>query len=280
MNSAILLVADDNYLPHAKALFVNCKREGNWQGEFCLMCPSNTDTSTIEGRGIDIFRTAEPKWSYKVKYHIFNIYFRKWNRVLYMDCDCIVQRDLNVACQEIAPRLPKILTDSHEGTILDDYRHFDPNPDDHPELYERFLASYPHATKQIRTSDVMFFDPYSIPDGTVQKMFAIQEDVKQINPTGADQQVMNLAIYDLLEPAGKNFVTWWAFDDPGNRVASEHRGWRGDEFPAIIHYWTMYAPWLWKASDAGAYFNHRLNRPCYDIYKDNRLSFEEVFPRK
>ena len=38
-DSVIVILADDSYLPHAKSLMVNCVRQGNWKGDFCLMLP-------------------------------------------------------------------------------------------------------------------------------------------------------------------------------------------------------------------------------------------------
>jgi len=282
-DSAILIIASDNYLPHAKALMVNCVRQGKWADDFCLMCPSGCDTSCIEGRGIEIVRAPESHWSNIIKCRIFDSQFRRWQRLLYLDCDILIQGNLNDTCAELAKRFPAILCDGPQlSSILDDWVHFDElggtGRDSHPEVYERLRERFPHIDSQILTADAMFFDPATIPDSTVDDLFAIQAEFVEANPGGYDQQVINLLLYDRLRPMTKDHCCWWAFDDPGNRVPNKERGWRGDEEPTILHYWNMYAPWLEKTPDAGAYFNHRLNRVCHELYQENLAAFKEVFP--
>jgi hypothetical protein len=290
-NAVLVLVANDAYLPHAKSLFVNAVRQGAWRGDCALLCPGNTDMSSIDGRGIEIVRAPEPNWSNVIKCRVFSPYFRKWRRVLYLDCDVLIQHDLTPACDELAARFPAILMDGTQAlpgsagtTILQDWEHFDRlaggDPAAHPGVYQRLRERFPHIDLPLFVSSAMFFDPATIPDGTTEAMLAVQAEFAEANPRAYDQQVMNLVLYDQMASSGKDFATWWAFDDPGNRVASETRGWRGDEFPAIVHYWGAFAPWLVKTSDAGAYFNERLGRPCRDVYLENLAAFDEAFPRK
>lgn len=279
-DSVILVIADSRYIPHVKSLMVNCVRQGNWLGDFCLLCPGTCHYSSIVNRGIWIMHANQQHWTNAIKFQIFGPEFQQWKRVLYLDADCIVQGDLNIACEKAASRFPKILCDSQDTTVLQDWVHFDPAPDKHPEIYRKLVEKYPCATKEIRTSDVMFFSPQSIPPGTVEKLTEIQEEFKDINPGSYDQQVMDLALYDQMEPIGKDFCTWFAFDEPCNRVKSETRGWRGDEEPVVLHYWSMYAPWIIKPQGAGGHFNYRLNRVVHELYAENLNLFEETFPRE
>lgn len=286
-SSTILIVTDDNFLPHAKSLMVNCVRQGSWQGDLCLMCPQNCDVSSLQGRGILIRKCPESRWTNAVKFRIFDPWFKQWSRLLYLDCDVIVQRDLNDACEAMSIRFPKILCDSSHTahvTIRKDWEHFDAlsgtGPEAHPEVYERLKAQFPFIDEGILASSVMFFDPSTVPPGTVEQLNSVQESYKEANPGSYDQQVINLVLHDQLAPMEKDYCSWWAFDDVGSRVASTARGWRGDEFPVIIHYWNMYAPWKVKTPDAGAYANERLGRVCHELYAENLAKFEETFPQK
>ena len=282
-NSVILIVANDDYLPHAKSLMAGCIRQGSWKGDFCLLCPDACNTSSIEGRGIDVFRAPELKWTNKIKFRIFSSYFRKWKRLLYLDCDILIQGNLNDLCTDLLTKFPSILCDgSHNGTILNDWIHFDPNSSKennaHPEIYKKLRERFPHIDERILTSDVMYFSPSSISDTVVDNLFAIQEEFVTINPGNYDQQVMNLLLYGQMLPITKDYCTWWAFDDPGNRIPHDVNGWTGNEKPVISHYWGMYAPWIVKTPDAGAYFNHRLGRVCHELYAENLAAFDNVFP--
>ncbi len=282
-DSVITVVTDDNYLPHAKALVVACVKQGAWEKDFCLLCNSGCNTSSVQGRGIEIFRAPEIQWTNAIKFRLFSPGFRKWKTVLYLDCDILIQGSLNETCAALSKKLPNILCDGPQGSsILDDWVHFDKlsggDPKTKPEIYAKLRERFPHIDKPVLTSDALFFDPSTIPEDTTGKLFAIQEEFKEINPRSYDQQVMDLLLYDRMESMTKDHCTWFAFDDPGNRVVSVEKGWRGDEAPSILHYWGAYAPWIIKTPDAGAYFNHRLGRVCHELYAENLAAFEKTFP--
>ena len=287
-DSVIVIMAYGDYLPHAKALMVNCVRQGNWQGEFCLLTTGDCDTSELEGRGIYVVRAVEADATHQLKFWIWSEAFHRWKRVLYLDCDIIVQGDLNQACDQMAAKLPAILCDSginpEDGTVLQNWEYFDrlqgPGPEGHPELYDKMKQRYPQMNSIVFTMDACFFSPETIPVGTFEELKAVAEEFKEANPMGTDQPTHNLVLYDRMVPMTKDICCWFAFDDPANRGPCPARGWRGGEAPAILHYWDMYAPWLEKVPDAGAYFNHRLGRVCRELYLENLALFDATFPRR
>jgi len=284
MNDSVLVVVASGgaYLQHGKALAVNCKLQGNWKGDFAWICNPEDDMSSIESRGFDVLRFPEKRCA--MKFRLFDPYFKKWNRLIFFDCDSLVQGDLNVACDRLSARFPAILCDgSQDNSILSDWEHFDrlggTGPDSHPEVYERLKAKWPSVTQPLFGSNAFCFDPRSIPHGTLESILSVQEEFKEANPGGYDQQVTSLVLYDQLERAGKDFFIWWAFDVPHNRVPSESRGWRGDEFPVAVHYWSCFAPWLEKPDDNASRVNERLGRVCRDLYLENLAAFNTMFPR-
>lgn len=290
MNRVLVIACNNAYLDHARSLLVNCRRVGKWDGDFAILCAHDLEAGDLPSRGIEIVRTPEPTWGNAVKFYLFGPEFRRWDQVLYLDCDVLVQRPLPAACEELSRRFPAILMDGTQAlpgglgtTILQDWEHFGKlqgvGPEVKPDAYRRLRERFPRVDEPVFVSSVMLFDPGSIPDGTVERILDVAAEFLDINPRRYDQEVMCLVLYDRMESSGKNFVTWWAFDEPCNRVVSETRVWRGDEFPAIVHYWNMYAPWLVKAPDAGAYFNERLGRVCRELYLENLAAFKEEFPR-
>ena len=90
----ISFVADESYLPHAKSVMVNCRRQGGWQGDFCLISPGDCDTSDIERRRIHVLHVADASWDFLVKFHAFTPYFRRWQQALCLDLDIMVQGPL------------------------------------------------------------------------------------------------------------------------------------------------------------------------------------------
>ena len=285
-DSVIVIMAYDSYLSHAKSLMVNCRRQGKWKGDFCLLTVKDCDTSDMEGRGISVMR-APAQRNHLLKFWIYSPHFHQWKRVLYLDCDIIVQGDLNVAVDAMAEKLPAIVCDGgmepEGGTVLGNWEHFDnirgPGVEAHAEVYEKMRSQYSHLDELVFTMDAIFFAPETIPLGTMEKLQAVAEEFREINPIETDQPTANLVLYDRMAPMTKDICTWFAFDEPANRVACPNRGWRGDEEPTILHYWGDFAPWLVKAKDAGAYFNYRLNRVCRELYVENLAAFDTVFPR-
>lgn len=278
--SVLVLVANEAYLPHAKALFANAVRQGAWRGDCALLCPGNTDTSSIEGRGIEIIKAPEPNWTMLIKFRVFGPEFRRWKRLLYLDCDILIQNDLNRACDEMAKRFPAILCDSShtvEGqTVLLNWQYFHKNfggnvERDQP-LFDALLAKYPWiAEKPIYCTCAICFAPATIPDGTVERLFALNDEFKSLNPGGMDQAPFVTCLYDQIAGMGKDHCSWFAFDEPGNRT---------EAFPAIIHYWSWFAPWIVKHEGAGGHFNTRLGRVAHELYAENLAAFENEFPRR
>ena len=288
-NRVIILAISDTYRDHAKSLMVNCRRTGKWDGDFAVISPIGFDSEDFKRRGINVFRTPEPTWSYAVKFGIYDPVFWRWDQALYLDCDILIQRDLRPVCDEQSERFPKILCDGSQylpgglGTsIMQDWEHFGRlsgvGPEVKPEPYQRLRERFPHIDHPLLCTGVVLFDPESIPGETVKRLDAVREEFREINPQLCDQHIVNAVLYSQLEPLPKGVSCWWAFDDPCNRVVSESRGWRGDEFPAIVHYWGAFAPWLEKTPDAGAYFNERLGRVCREVYLENLAAFDEEFP--
>ncbi len=284
-DSVIVVVANKLYLPHAKSLMAGCIRQGDWKGDFCLVCPSECNPFTANEKGIHIFRPPGSDWSHQVKFHLFSPYFQRWRHVLYLDCDVLIQGNLNGLVQALSKKPPGIYFDSchrRDVTLRQDWEHFDDmygsGADSHPELYDQLRAEFPHFDKPGFSSDVMFISPEAVASDTVEKLQDIADRYLKANPKRMDQQVANLLLFNQLKPLTKDYCTWFAFDDPGNRVLCPERGWRGDEEPVILHYWDMYAPWRVKTPDAGAYLNHRLNRVCHELYAENLAAFDSVFP--
>lgn len=282
----ISFVADDNYLDHAKSVMVNCRRQGEWSGDFCMISPADCQNSDFERRGVHVLRVPDEGWDFMVKFHAFTSYFHQWERALCIDLDVMVQGNLHSVFDSLARKLPWIYCTLEDGSILGGLKHWDPQSGEHPEVYERLEARFPHVNERMYNMAFIFYTPSVIPSDTMAKLRAGHEEFKEANPTNADQMLVNLLLYDRLAEAGKDYFCFFGADYPENRVVSEYRGWRGDEEPAILHYTRWHAPWVVKQichspepnTEPGGYRNHRLGRICHELYAENLAAFEEVFP--
>jgi len=287
-DSVIVILASDSHLPHAKALMVNCRRQGNWKGDFCLLAAKDCDPEAMEGRGVSVVRIPDDDYK-QARFWLFSDHFHKWKRVLSLDCDVLVQGDLNAAFDGLAEKLPAIVCDGgqqpEEGTVLKNWQFFDkdfdrrPGHDAHPEVYERLKARFPCMDKLTFTMDVIFFSPETIPPGTTEELQSVQKEFAEANAGRYDQPVILAVLFDQMVPMTKDFCCWFPFDEPSHRVAQ--RGWRGDEEPVILHYFSWFAPWIVKEDldpPMGAYYNHRLGRVCHELYAENLAAFDETFP--
>lgn len=285
----ISFVADGNYLDHAKSVMVNCRRQGGWVGDFCMITLGEYG-SDFESRGIHVLRIPDGDWDFMVKFHIFSEYFHRWDQALCIDLDIMVQGELQKVFDGLTPRLPSILCAMEDSSTLDGLKHWDKEsgdgPDAHPQVYQEIERRFPHVTKRMFNMAFIFYRPCSMPLDTMDKLRALHTEFEEANPSNADQMLVNLLLYDRMEEAGKDYVCFMGLDYPENRVPSEYRGWRGDEEPVLLHYTRWHAPWVVKKMcgspepniEPGGYRNHRLGRLCHELYAENLAAFDEEFP--
>jgi len=285
-DQVISFVADNAYANHAKSIMVNCRRQGGWTGDFCMISPDSFDTSDFERRGVNVLHIPGDKWDFTTKFWFYSPFFRRWKTMLATDLDIMVQGPLQKVFDELSQRLPKILMDLEDGSTIDGLKQWDPLAAEHETRYSELLDRFPHASKRMFNTAFALFSPESIPEDTMQRAIDIQNEFVDIDPSKADQMVLNLLLYDRMELAGKDYVCFFGCDYPENQIASEYRQWRGDEEPAILHYTRWFAPWVVKEichspepnTEPGAYRNHRLGRICHELYAENLAAFDETFP--
>ncbi len=286
----ITFVADDAYLDHARYAIVNCRRQGKWAGDFCIISPSNCEGVTdFEERGINVLRIPVTEWSFLIKFHLFTSYFHRWEQCLCLDLDIMVQGELQPLFDRLSKEPSRIFCPFEDGDTLIALKRWDEiegdGPEAHPEVYEALELRYPHVKSRMHNASFIFYSPKSIPAGTKDALYAVHEEFKVINPSNADQMILNLHLYDLLKEADKNCCCFFGCDEPCNRIASEYRGWIGDEIPAILHYTRWHAPWIVKViyddgAEMGGYQNRRLGRLCHELYAENLAAFNKEFPKE
>jgi len=275
---AIIIVADNNYLEQAKSLAVNCVEQGGWKEDFAVICPTNTEAAAeFRAWGFHVLETSLK--GFLQKFEVFNPFFEQWEQVLYLDCDILVQDDLERLFSLLDVE-DKIWMDTEDGKIIDMFWR-DENKAGNNHIYNWMATTYPHVyTHQTFNSAFMLFRPSFIEDGTVERLVDVQSVIHEANnpdKMGTDQQPVNLVMWNKAKKIPHKLVCFWGLAEPVNDVDSEWRQYKKGDIPVAIHYTRWYAPWIKKTPDADAYDIDKLDRVCYELYHENLSKFKKVF---
>ncbi len=244
-----------------------------------MILPPDVDSEYFTSRGIHVL--PDPSPTYFRKYSVFDQYFNqqyttrwdtpeyKWDTVLYLDADVLVQASLE-----------PLLHEAGWGTILANREMFSlqhaftnwATPEvlespDAAELFEWLWANYGPEWPQYNTG-VMVYHPRTMPTDAREQLMAMHKKLAPINThvvNGTDQPIINLAFYKMFERIRSDMVCYY------------RSAWEGT---IVTHYCSGYAPWIKKTSEMDAYWNHKFGRPCHDIYLENLAAFEHTFPVK
>ena len=265
LNSVIVLAASPEYTPHAKAMMVNCRRQGEWKGDFCVIRPLETAQDDFEQRGIRVLRDGE-ETCYR-KFALFDPFFKQWDLLLYLDCDMLVQSPLEPLTHE-----------AEWGTIQADREPFDlmhaftffAKPDDLKsdsvlDAFRQLWGSHDPRRKQFNTG-ALLFHPSTMPANTREELRLTRDRLNAANShcfRGSDQPIINLVLAEQFRKLRSDLVCYW-------KMAWDQT--------VVVHTCADYAPWINKKSNMEAYLNEKLNRPYYDIYQENLAAFETEFP--
>lgn len=279
LQNVLVLVADEGYIPHAKAVLVNAVRQGEWDGDCCLILPPDVDADYFTSRGIYVLTDPEP--SYYRKFAVFDQFFNqqyetpwesleyKWDRVLYLDADVLIQNPLEPLLHEVG--WGTILADRELWTLHHAFNNWATSESresaEAMQVLDWLWVNYGPEWGQYNTG-VMLYHPRTMPADARQQLVAMQERIALINThvvNGTDQPIINLAFYKMFERVRSNLFCYY------------RSAWKKT---IVVHYCSGYAPWIAKTSNMAAYFNHTLGRPCHDIYLENLAAFETTFPVK
>lgn len=287
-DKVLIFVADEKYLPHYKSLAVNCQREGNWDGDYAFIVPTDMDAGDLTSRGFHVLATDSP--GFLAKFEIFNPFFEAWDTAMYLDADVIVQSSFQPLFEQLE-HWPKnvydakpILANREEVPVFMGWQIWDKEWQSHTAEYERMRDHFPHVFTQDKmwSTACLLFEPAGIPEGTLEHLHDLQHAYYACNDPakgGTDEQIIDLYLHNWMEQVGEKGWCYWGLDEAASRVPSLARAWRGDEVPVIVHYTRWYAHWIVKEPGVHAYDNDRVGRVCHEFYADNLAAFETVFPR-
>jgi len=233
----VLIVADKNYINHAKSLFANIKTIGNWLDDFCLLTNMNDeDTKIFRDKGIYV-KQINMNNPYYVKFNIFDDYFKQWNKVMYIDCDFLINKSLDIIKNL---KEDDMYCDGEEFKILETFTMWDSGVQI-PMTNTNHLNKYSDILRDLKenfkteingyNSGFMYFNTKIIND-SVKKLNDLKYRFKDINHhvgyvEGTDQPIINL-LFNKWTQIPNNYVSFWKREN-FNSVA--------------VHYCHWDAPW-------------------------------------
>ncbi|MBN2106032.1 MAG: hypothetical protein JW832_01295, partial [Deltaproteobacteria bacterium] len=192
-DSVLVLVCNAAYFPFAKKLFANALAAGNWKGDLLLITnDEHIKPFTLNNRNIEIKYVRpieESDFSWSVynpivwnKLNIFEEDMKRWNHIVFLDCDITIQGDINklsrvkkfCAVPYNAYRLNALFL-NRESTI-----------------YKELLKNFDLNVVPLN-SGVMAFPSSIINKNTLKDMVALYNKYKYI--MYSDDEIINLFFY-------------------------------------------------------------------------------------
>lgn len=278
MKDVLVVVADDAYIDHAKALAAGAVRTGGWRGDLAAVSPRGSAAAAeFARRGWDVLEVEEA--GFLQKFRLFDVHWRRWERALFFDCDVLVQGSLDqvVSLIDDGP----LWMDTENGSTIDTLWRFKESPE-YDAVVGRILEKFPAAARRTFNTSAIAWRPAAIFDGAVAALHAIQREFGVLNDPlagGTDQQIVNFLLWDMGRQIPRKLSCYWGYDEPQNRTPNGvYPEWTGEEVPAVVHYTRWYAPWIKKTPEMDAYLSPRLGKPCLDVYRENLAAFDSIFP--
>lgn len=255
MKKVLVLISDKNYLDHSKSLFYAAKTVGNWKGDMCLIANGVSDDLLLDFKkfGVEIIHKKIDNYYY-ANYFIFDTYMKKWDYLVYMDCDFTIFGDLNETVSENIKNMPLLSVDIEPFSIHEYFCQgwdLDKKTESLLELNKKYDLN-----KRGFNAGFMEFNTSIIKENTLTDLLELSDNLQSINnhtsDKGSDQPIFNLYFIDDLNYIENKKISFWKNSDV-NTVAQHHCRWE--------------APWV------NNFYSERLGKTYFQNYKENLNNF-------
>jgi lipopolysaccharide biosynthesis glycosyltransferase len=263
MKKVFTLISDEKYLEHAKSLFFSAKENGKWDQDFCLIANNVSDEKLLdfEKFGVHIFRINEPNYYY-ANYYVFDVFFKKWDVIMSMDCDFTIFGNLNELIDERLINEKIIFADKEPFTIKSYFCWAVENGtvkneacDGREEELNRLSQKYPIDNFGFNAG-FLLFGSNLIEKNTVSDLYNLSSELQHINfhtsVNGSDQPIFNLYFFDKINFIENKKISFWRGSSE-KTIAQHHCRWE--------------APWVNHT------YSHRLGETYHNYYTKNLSSF-------
>lgn len=191
-NNLLVTLANQSFVEQAKQLFSSVYHNAGWKGDYMLLADdiSENDLEWFKKKEIIIYN-CNPLWGSSIgkgynpvvlnKFYLFTSYFKKWNRIIYIDADVIVKGPLNKLTKLNGFAAVKSTVNLGDQFIHDNQQ------------YKLIENKYKTVAKSFNTGFFVF--PASlIKDDTIDSLLKLFENYKDIS-LYADEAILNLYFY-------------------------------------------------------------------------------------
>lgn len=256
MKKAIVLISDSNYLEYAKSLFYSIKSTGQWDGDLCLIA-NNVDEENLKdfiSFNIEIIHKKIDNYYY-ANFYVFDEYMKKWDFIIYMDCDFTIFDNLNnIIDYDLLNK--ELINVDVEPFHIREYFCQNWTSDDISKSLLITLENEYDLNRYGFNAGFIAFNTSIIKKNTVNDLFKLCDYLQPINnhtsPTGSDQPIFNLYFENKINYIKDKKISFWK-ESNMNTIAQHHCRWE--------------APWV------NNFYSSRLNKTYNQYYQENLYNF-------
>jgi lipopolysaccharide biosynthesis glycosyltransferase len=257
MSEVVVICTDKNYVNHVK-YNINNIRDKHGDIDICIIYEDIESESVYIKQELSkynvilkpITKLMDTKGPYGLTYHTFDTFFKKWDKILYIDCDTVIFSSLNPLFNQLNDET-KMMVDYEGISIKEFFTMWTPLTNENHEKFEELnYEKLIDVNSKGFNCGIFSFKSSIINEDTVRKLYEIHEKYLSINNHGqngkaSDQPIINILFGNISKQVKDNgFCFWKSIND--NTV--------------IGHFCRWDAPWN------NVMFNKKINSSYLDYY--------------
>ena len=208
--SLLVTISDENYLDISKKFFQNIIKNDFWHNDLLLITVDEIADSKLQWFYNSAIKVAKYPYFFPTeiwyrtlpngvknpivcsKLYLFSEYFKKWDKILYIDSDTIIRKPLN----DIKNVNVFGAVQNNNNPLL--HRHFDLFNKKYLNLYKALKKDY-NIFSPAFNAGVFYFYPNKVESNIGTKFKALYRKYSPI-ATFSEQSILNLIFHDTWEP--------------------------------------------------------------------------------
>ena len=257
MKNLVVICTDDNYIPHVK-YNINNIRDRHGEVDICILFEKQFESIIHNelSRYNVIFKpftkNMDNTGPYGSKYHIFDVFFKSWDRILYIDCDTMIFSSLSPLFNLIDEK-NLMYVDYEKNSIRNFFSMWTESNESNSNIFtELDNENLTDVKSNGFNSGILLYSSSLIDENTVNKLYEIGNKYRLINNhgnhgegLGGDQPIINLLFNNHCNQVPNNYFCFW-------REISEST--------IIGHFCRWEAPWN------NGHYNEKINTSYNNYY--------------